>query len=42
MNSGFDPRLWDPKKAPTLFYGPYCLTRVAGNSDLRSSRSAGD
>jgi hypothetical protein len=30
MNSAFDPGLWDPRLAPTLFQ-PYCLTGVAGN-----------
>jgi hypothetical protein len=30
MNSGFDPNLWDPRQAATL-YRPYCLTGVAGN-----------
>ena len=36
MNSGFDPNLWDPKKAPTLFR-PYCLTQVAGNRTCASA-----
>jgi hypothetical protein len=30
MNSAFDPNLWDPNLAPTL-YRPYCLTGVPGN-----------
>jgi hypothetical protein len=30
MNSAFDPNLWDPRRAATL-YRPYCLTGVPGN-----------
>jgi hypothetical protein len=36
MNSAFDPGLWDPGQAPTLFR-PHCLTGVAGNVSCSTS-----
>jgi hypothetical protein len=35
-NSGFDPALWDPSLAPSL-YRPHCLTEVPGNASCSSA-----
>jgi Carboxypeptidase regulatory-like domain len=39
MNSAFDPNLWDPRKAPTL-YRPYCRVPAQGNQPCATANRA--